>query len=157
MNSAVVVPIKKSRPVPAIFWGGLTAGILDITAAFLTWATQGISPMRILQGIAKGALGPKAFQGGWKTAALGLAVHFLVAYTATTIFYLASRKIAFLTRLPLASGVLYGIAVYLFMYFVVMPLASLKPLLTPSGIVVAVLTHIFCVGLPISLTVRRYS
>ncbi|MCU1311647.1 MAG: hypothetical protein JWO20_2772 [Candidatus Angelobacter sp.] len=157
MNSAVVVPIKKSRPIPAIFWGGLTAGILDITAAFVTWAPRGISPMRILQGIAKGALGPKAFQGGWKTAALGLAVHFLVAYTATTIFYLASRKIAFLTRLPLASGVLYGIAVYLFMYFVVMPLASLKPLLTPSAIVIAVLTHIFCVGLPISLTVRRYS
>jgi hypothetical protein len=157
MNSAAVVPIKKSSAIPAIFWGGLTAGILDITAAFVTWAPKGISPVRILQGIARGALGPSAFQGGWKTAALGLAVHFLVAYTATTVFYLASRKIEFLTRQAVVSGALYGVAVYLFMYFVVMPLASLKPLLTPSAIVVAVLTHIFCVGLPISLMVRRYS
>src|SRR5437879_5124660 len=107
MNSAVVVPIKKSRAVPAIFWGGLTAGILDITAAFITWAPRGISPMRVLQGVAKGALGAKAFQGGSKTAALGLAVHFLVAYTATTVFYLASRKLTFLTRLAITSGVLY--------------------------------------------------
>ncbi|MCU1305451.1 MAG: hypothetical protein JWN45_146 [Acidobacteriaceae bacterium] len=157
MSSAVVVPIRKSRAFPAIFWGGLTAGILDITAAFVTWAPRGISPVRVLQGIARGALGPKAFQGGWKTAALGLAVHFLVAYTATAVFYLASRRFTFLTRLAISSGVLYGIAVYLFMYFVVMPLASLKPVLTPSAIAVAVLTHIFCVGLPISQTVRRYS
>jgi hypothetical protein len=157
MNSAVVVPIKKSRPVPAIFWGGLTVGVLDITAAFVTWAPRGISPMRVLQGVARGALGAKAFQGGWATAALGLAFHFLIAFTATAVFYLASRKIAFLTRQAIASGALYGIAVYLFMYFVVMPLASLKPALTPSAIVIAVLTHIFCVGLPISLTVRRFS
>jgi hypothetical protein len=149
--------MRKSRALPAIFWGGLTAGILDITAAFVTWAPHGISPIRILQGVAKGAFGPKSYEGGLKTAALGLAFHFLIAYTATAVFYLASRKIAFLTEKAIASGVLYGIAVYLFMYFGVMPLASLKPSLTPSAIAIAVLTHIFCVGLPISLTVRRYS
>jgi hypothetical protein len=156
MNSAVS-PMRKSSALSAIVWGGLTAGVLDITAAFVTWAPKGVSPTRILQGIAKGALGPGAYQGGLKTAALGLAFHFLIAFTATTVFYLASRKIAFLIRQPITSGVLYGIAVYLFMYFVVMPLASIKPALTPSAITIAVLTHIFCVGLPISLTVRRYS
>lgn len=156
MNSTAA-PMRKSRALPAIFWGGLTAGVLDITAAFVTWAPRGISPIRILQGVAKGALGSKAYEGGLKTAALGLAFHFLIAYTATAVFYLASRKIAFLTQKAMASGVLYGIAVYLFMYFGVMPLASLKPSLTPSAIAIAVLTHIFCVGLPISLTVRRYS
>lgn len=156
MNSTAV-PMRKSRALPAIFWGGLTAGILDITAAFVTWAPRGISPIRILQGVAKGALGPKAYQGGLKTAALGLAFHFLIAFTATAVFYLASRKIAFLTQQAIASGVLYGVAVYLFMYFGVMPLASLKPSLAPTDIAIAVLTHIFCIGLPISLTVRRYS
>jgi hypothetical protein len=156
MKSAVAL-MRKSSAGSAIFWAGLTAGLLDITAAFVTWMPRGVSATRLLQGIAKGALGPKSYEGGWKTAALGLAIHFLVAFTAATVFYLASRKLTFLTRQAIASGVLYGVAVYLFMYFVVMPLASLKPSLTPSAIAVAVLTHIFCVGLPISLQVRRYS
>ncbi|MCU1286842.1 MAG: hypothetical protein JWO13_3192 [Acidobacteriales bacterium] len=156
MNTALA-PTRTSRALPAIVLGGLTAGILDITAAFVTWVPRGVSPVRILQGIAKGALGAKAYEGGLATAALGLAFHFLTAFTATTVFYLASRKIAWLTQQAIAAGVVYGVAVYLFMYFVVMPLASIKPLLTPSAIVIAVLTHIFCVGLPISITVRRYS
>jgi len=155
--STAAVPMRKSSAISVIVWGGLTAGVLDITAAFVTWAPKGVSPTRILQGIAKGALGPEAYKGGLSTAALGLAFHFLIAFTAAAVFYLASRKIAFLIRQPIVSGVLYGIAVYLFMYFGVMPLASIKPLLTPSAIAIAVLTHIFCVGLPISLTVRRYS
>jgi uncharacterized membrane protein YagU involved in acid resistance len=144
--------------VAAIFLAGLTCGLLDITAAFVTWGLKGIRPIRILQGIASGLLGANAFNMGWDSAALGLACHFLIAMSAATIFYLASRELRFLTLRPVLSGVLYGIAVYLVMYWIVMPLSryQTRPF-SLTNTVIAIVTHIICVGLPISLIIHRYS
>ena len=74
--------MRKRRALFVIFWAGSLCGVLDITAAFVTWALKGIMPARILQGIAAGLLGLKSFDGGMPTAALGLAFHFLIAFTA---------------------------------------------------------------------------
>jgi len=41
-------------PGRAIFWGGLIAGILDITQAFIGFSLMGSTPFRILQGVASG-------------------------------------------------------------------------------------------------------
>jgi hypothetical protein len=124
----------------------------------VTWAPLGIRPAQILRGIASGLLGPKSFHGGWQTAALGAVLHFLIAGSAASLFYGASRKLRFLTRRPVVSGVLYGIAVYVFMYWVVMPLSAYhKPPFSIVATVIAIVTHIVCVGLPIALVVRRYS
>jgi uncharacterized membrane protein YagU involved in acid resistance len=153
-------PIKTQKPSAflTIFSAGIAAGILDITAAFVTWAPRGIRPAKILHGIASGLLGPRSFYGGWQTAMLGAAIHFLIAFSAASVFYGASRKLIFLRRRPVLSGVLYGIVVYLFMYWVVMPLSAYhKPPFSISATIIAVVTHIVCVGLPISLIVRRYS
>jgi len=79
-----------------IFWGGLIAGTLDICAACLTsWLRAGVGPVRVLHSVASGLLGAAAFDGGAKTAVLGLALHFLIATGATVAFYLASRKMMF--------------------------------------------------------------
>src|SRR5215207_3770064 len=142
-----------------IFWGGLIAGTLDICAAFLTaWLRRGVSPAALLRFVASGLLGPPAFTGGAKTAAIGLALHFLIATVATAVYYFASRKLLFLIERPVHLGLLYGVAVYLFMNFVVLPL-SLVPRgpITVSGFIIGLLTIMFCVGLPIALIVRRYS
>ena len=141
----------------AIVIGWLLAGILDLTSAVLITLYYHRSVTQMLQGIASGAIGKAAFDGGTGTAALGVAFHFLIALIWTTVFYLASRKIGFLTAQPVVSGVLYGVFVYLVMYLAVQPLAGLHPkfgLLTTSR---AVLVHIFCVGLPIALSVKRFS
>ena len=149
---------NRSRALPAIFWAGLTAGIMDICAAFITWWPQGITPVRILKGIAGGLLGPQATSGGWPVALLGLACHFFIAFSAATVFYLASRKIGFLTSRPVLSGVLYGVCVYLVMYWIVVPLSALhrRPH-SLSASVIAILTHMICVGLPISLVISRFA
>jgi hypothetical protein len=146
-----------SRALAAIFWAGLVCGCMDITAAFVTWWPKGITPMRILRGISAGLLGiSKARAGGWKTAALGLGLHFFIAFTWATVFYVASRKIEFMTRQAIATGVLYGVMVYLVMYWVVKPLSLVPPsTFSWSATIVAVLTHIVCVGLPISLVVKK--
>ena len=149
--------LPKSRAASAIFWAGLIAGAMDITAAFVTWAPQGVSPIRILQGIASGLLGAYSFAGGWKTAALGLVCHFFIAFSAATVFYVASRKIIFMTRRPVASGILYGVAVYFVMYWIVLPLSSFhKGPFSWSATVIAIITHMVCVGTPISLVINRY-
>src|SRR5215467_13042906 len=93
-----------------IFWGGLIAGTLDICAAFLTaWLRAGIGPVRLLQFVASGLLGSAAAEGGVKTAAIGLGLHFLIATIWAIVFYLASRKWLFLIERPVMYGLLYGI------------------------------------------------
>lgn len=141
----------------AIFWAGLLCGVLDITAAFITWAVKGVSPLRVLQGIAVGLLGAKSFQGGWRTAALGAACHFFIAFSAAAIFYAASRKLTFMTRMPFVSGPLYGLVVYSVMYWIVIPLRVPGRPFSWTATVIAVLTHIVCVGTPIAFMVRRFS
>ena len=154
------VPTGKPRPLLAIFWGGLLCGILDISSAFVAYYIyRRIPPMRILQSVAAGAIGrTSAFSGGWKTALLGLCFHFLIAFTAATVFYLASRHIDFLTRYPWISGALYAEVVYLTMNFVVIPLsATTRGAFVWPVLITGPIGHIFFVGLPISLSVRRFS
>src|SRR6478736_427726 len=79
----------------AIFWGGLACGVFDITQACVGYGIQNhLPPQRIFQSVASGLLGPKAFQGGAKTAALGLALHFFIAFSWAAGYYVASRQIA---------------------------------------------------------------
>jgi hypothetical protein len=142
-----------------IFWGGLIAGTLDICAAFLTaWLRAGVGPVRVLHFVASGLIGATAFNGGAKTAILGLALHFLIATVAAVVFYIASRYLLVLIERPIIFGLLYGIAVYLFMNFVVLPLSAIphRPI-TLSGFIIGILTIMFCIGLPIALIVRRFS
>src|SRR5579864_4798710 len=107
MNSSGSSQIAARRPhgaFPAIFFAGLLAGVLDISAAFITWAPQGVPPVRILHGIASGLLGPQAFSEGTASALLGGAIHFLTAFSAAAVFYVASRKIEFVTRRPIVAA-----------------------------------------------------
>jgi hypothetical protein len=146
------------RAVRTIFWAGLTCGVMDISAAFLYAGSRGVQPARLLRGIASGLLGEEALHGGFWIAALGLAIHFFVAFSAAAVFYAASRKLAFLTARPVVSGILYGCAVYLVMYWIVVPLSRIhRGPVTLTSTVIAILTHMVCVGSPISLVISRFS
>ena len=149
--------MDRSRAFRAIASAGLIAGILDITSAFVIAELKGTGSIRMLQGIASGLLGPRSFDGGMATAGLGLAVHFLIAFTAASVFYAASRKLTFLTQHAVTSGLLYGIAVYLSMYWIVVPLAFVNARHSVSRDVTAVIIHMLLIGLPISLIVRWHS
>jgi hypothetical protein len=147
----------RSTSARAIFVGGLIVGMLDITSAFVIWWTRNTPPTYGLQGIAAGLLGQQSFEGGFATAGLGLAIHFLIAFVVVTIFYMASRKISFLTEHVVMSGVLYGLAVYCFMYWVVLPNAFPKFGHRLFNDLLAIAIHITLIGLPTSLIVRKYS
>jgi hypothetical protein len=142
----------------AIAMAGLACGAMDITAALIVYGQFGIAPMRLLQGVASGLLGPAAYDGGAATAALGLACHFTVAFGAATVFHFASRALAFLSEQAVAAGALYGIAVYFFMQYVTVPLsrAARRPFVL-KFMIIGIVIHIFCVGLPIALANRKFS
>jgi hypothetical protein len=144
--------------VRAIAWGGLAAGVLDITAAFVIYGARGATPVRILQSIAGGLIGPAAFRGGLQTAALGALLHFLIAFTAAAVFYAASRSLPVLVRRPAVWGPLYGIVVYLFMNYVVVPLSAVpkRPFVLRMALLILVV-HMVCVGLPIAFAVHRFA
>jgi uncharacterized membrane protein YagU involved in acid resistance len=147
-----------ANPTKAIVSAGTVCGIMDITAALVVYGVMGAKPLRLLQGIAGGILGPSTYRGGIPTALLGLALHFVIAFGAATVFYVASRSIRFLIDQAVVSGVLYGIAVYFFMQRVVIPFsrANRNPF-SLKFMIIGIIIHIFCVGLPIALSVRKYS
>lgn len=147
----------KSRALSAILWGGLIAGTLDLTYACISWALRGVGPVRIMQSVASGLLGAESYQGGAPTAALGVALHFLILFIAAALYYAASRKLELLVRRAVVCGLLYGVAIYLFMNFVVVPLSAFphEPSFTVASVALNVSMHMLLVGLPIALVVRR--
>src|SRR5258708_10109322 len=110
----------------AIFWGGLACGILDITQAMIAYHLQsGAKPIQILQSVASGVLGRESFRGGMKSAALGAVLHFLIAFTAAAVFYVASRKIHFLITHAIIARMLSCYMVWPLMTFVSIPLSTI--------------------------------
>jgi hypothetical protein len=149
-----VTPMKPPRAFDTIIYGGLTAGTLDILDAFIVSGLRGVSPERVLRYIASGVLGPNASQGGLEVAALGLGLHFVIALGAATTFWAASQKLSILVRRPVICGLAFGLGVWAFMQYVVVPLSLVRGaagapplllLLNQFGI------HALGVGLPIAL------
>jgi hypothetical protein len=144
------------KPLQAILLGGLSAGVLDFLGACVTNASRGVTPLRIAQSIASGWLGRAAFEGGYRTASLGVASHFLIALGAATVFVFASRQWPWLLEHVALSGVFYGVAVFWFMQLVVLPLSAIafkQNFLWPV-VLTGMIVHVVCVGWPIALAAR---
>jgi hypothetical protein len=152
--STLVTP----QPLRAILTAGLICGVLDGLCAIGLSLLFGNGPVRMLQGIASGVLGSSAFKGGAGAAALGLALHFVIAFGASAVYYSASRVLPVLIARATLSGVLYGFAVHLFMQFVVIPLSAIggRPFVLQSFVLLAVV-HMIVVGPSIALTIRHFS
>jgi len=104
--------------------------------------------------------------GGAGMAAIGLAMHFTVALTATLVFYALSRRIAFLRTAPLWTiGPLYGTIVFSAMNYGTIPALSwvrslylgTPPRWPGSMSWPQLLIHMAFVGTPIVWGVRRSS
>ena len=145
-----------ARYAHPVLVGGVLVGVLDILAAFALRAAYGGSPIGVLQGIAGGLLGPSAFAGGTATAALGLVLHFLIAFGAAAVYYAASRRLRVLVRRPVLSGLAYGVVVHAVMSQVVLPLSRLELRAVPWHYTATmVLIHMLFVGLPIALAIAN--
>jgi uncharacterized membrane protein YagU involved in acid resistance len=134
----------------------LLVGVLDISDAFIFYGLRGTPPIRILQGIASGVLGRNAFSMGHRAALLGLFFHFFIAFSATTVFLLAARKLP-LARHPFLNGALFGVALYIVMNYIVLPLSKIGLRPTPPlvPLINGIAALVFCIGIPLALIARR--
>ena len=124
-------------------------------ACVFSYIRRGAKPIAVLQSVAAGALGPKAQEGGIKTAALGLFFHFLIALTAATVYYFSSRVLGFMITHAIISGILYGICVYLFMYGIVLRVSAIHSTRYPWPVLIGNLAiHTLGIGLTIALITR---
>ena len=137
--------------------GGLVAGTGDIAYACAFWALKrGVSPQRILQRVASGWLGAASFTGGWASAALGLATHYVIATAMAAAYYLAARRWPALWERAVPCGAAYGLVLYGVMNYVVVPLSAAAPgSKDPLWVALSIVVHMLVIGLPIALFARR--
>jgi hypothetical protein len=143
----------KGNALLAIAAGGGIAGALDLTQACILFGA------RVPFGVAAGLLGVEAARhGGAGTYALGVCLHFFIAFSAATIYYAASRKLPFLAEYPLVCGLFFGVAVELVMSYIVLPLSALhaKGPYELNDVLLGLGVHMVIVGLPISFSVWRF-
>ena len=146
-----------ARNVRLVALAGAVGATCDIVYAILYYGWRGVPAERILQTVASGLLGKAAYGGGWPVAGLGLALHYAIVIVAAALFLAAARRWPWLREEPVSAGLAYGVAIYGFMNFVVLPLSAYPyplrfPLLTTAS---GLLVHMLGVGLPISLITRR--
>jgi hypothetical protein len=145
------------RAADVILVGGLAAGALDIVNAMLFWRLYAESdPARILQSIAAGIQGEAAFAGGAASAALGLFLHFFMMFGMAAVYWLACRRWTWMLARPVAAGIGYGLATWVAMNYVVVPLsrASAPPFIA-AWFVDGLLAHVLLVGLLFAFLARR--
>jgi uncharacterized membrane protein YagU involved in acid resistance len=143
---------------------GLLTGVTDgLFSSVLSVAFYHSTVERLFQGVASTLLGPEAFNGGIRTAAVGVCMHFGVAFTWSAVF------LFFVARLPWIRGVLatprgtlktaslYGPLVWLVMSLVVIPLLLHRPPKINVRWWVQLLGHIPFVGLPIVASIAGTS
>jgi hypothetical protein len=133
----------------------LVAGTLDILAATILTLVRGGQPMTMLRTVASGPF-PGATQWGARGSLLGLAVHFALMAIMATVFMLAASRWRGLWEKPLFWGLLYGLATYVAMNLVVVPLrwpAAFPP--SPLSAATQLFCHIVLVGIPIALIAAR--
>jgi hypothetical protein len=152
-EDAVSRVASKRSALLAIAVGGGVAGAVDLTQACILFGT------RVPLGVAAGLLGPEAAgQGGAGTYALGILLHFFIAFSAATIYYTSSRKLRFLAEYPLVCGLFFGAAVEVVMSYIVLPLSALhaRGPYELHDVLLGFGVHMVVVGLPISFSVWRF-
>lgn len=151
--TTMAVPMHKSGLLTPILIGGLIAGTFDEICALVT---MGLQVPRV---VAAGLVGTWAIKSTsvWVWV-LGVVLHFVVAFGAATVYCLASRKLTFLKEHFVVCGMFFGIAVFLVMYLVVMPLCAFHYVgpYTLRTLIQGILVHMVLIGLPIGMSLRWF-
>jgi hypothetical protein len=135
-----------------ILYVTLLAGTLDILAAFLNaYLSSGVLPGRVLQYIASGVFGKKAFTGGNEMMVWGLIFHFLIAFFCVLVFFLSYPRLKFLHGKMILNAFLIGTVAWLVTNLLVIPFSKVPPAGWQwENIIKGWLILVFCIGGPVS-------
>jgi hypothetical protein len=135
---------------------GVATGIVDgLFSSVLSVVFYHSTVTRLFQGVASVLFGPEALEGGTRMAAIGLLMHFAVAFGWSAVFLLAVTRSAWIRAL-LASphgtvkvASVYGPLVWIVMSLAVIPLLAHRPPAINIRWWVQLVGHAPFVGLPI--------
>lgn len=115
---------RLAAALPLLFGGGLLIGTLDLLFAFGFWAPRGATFTGILHSISAGWYGAQSREMGLHSAVVGALSHYLIASTFVLAYWAAAGRWPALLRHPWICGSAYGVALYLAMNFIVLPLSA---------------------------------
>ncbi|HEY9421266.1 MAG TPA: hypothetical protein VIW92_07625 [Thermoanaerobaculia bacterium] len=141
---------------------GLLTGVTDgLFASVLSVAFYDSTVTRLFQGVATTLLGPAALDGGIKTAAVGVLMHFGVALGWSAVFLFLLNRSSWIRGLlrsrygVLKVATLYGPFIWIVMSLVVIPLLLHRPPAITGRWWVQLIGHIPFVGLPIVWSIGK--
>lgn len=142
----------------AIIQAGLLAGTLDILAAFTHFYIKtGKNPLLILRFIASAVFGKAAFEEGNSMLAIGLLLHYIIAFCWTILFFLLYPQIIALVKNKFVAAFFYGIIIWLAMNLLILPMTKLpKPTLSLVPSITGALILIVAIGVPVALLAKKY-
>jgi hypothetical protein len=131
------------------------SGTLDIAFAMILTLLYGREIGNMLRFVGSGPF-PQAKEMGSSGAILGLLVHFTLMAIMAAAYVFAARRVPVLIERPIQWGILYGLATYVVMNWLVVPIRFDTPLPpSPTAIFTQLFAHIALVGIPIALITSR--
>lgn len=147
---------SKSDAVASIAGATFICGSLDLLGASLLASLAGRGPIQVLQSIAGALLGRATYDGGLRSAGIGLLLHFGIMAMMAAAYVLIVQRIPWFARHSLLGGAIYGVALYAVMYLIVLPLRwpALFPTAAVEDVIGQLACHIFLVGIPMAVSVN---
>lgn len=138
--------------VRPILIGALVAGTLDaIDGVVFNGLANHLGPVQVLQYIASGFYGARSFDMGLTSAAVGAAAHYFIALVLAAIYVAAARLLPVLNRHVVVLGSAFGVAVFLTMNFVILPMTHVVATpITPAFLINGLIGHALFVGVAIA-------
>ena len=135
---------------------GVLTGVTDgLFSSVLSVAFYHSTVQRLFQGVASTLLGLEAFNGGALTFAIGVLMHFGVAFGWSVVFLLIFNRAKWIRRLlnspygVVKVASLYGPFIWMVMSLAVIPLLLQRPPAINIRWLVQLIGHIPFVGIPI--------
>lgn len=153
MNQTVSDTGRNSLLKPILI-GGVIAGVLDEASAMIAFGWG------VPRAVASGLMGQKAFDNGVGTWLLGVGLHFAIAISAAAVYCLLSARLKFLREHYIVGALFLGIAAYLTMNILVLPISAVPfPVgpFTVNALRTGLLAHVLFIGLPIAISLRLFS
>ena len=136
---------------------GLIVGMLDILAAFIQYyiSTQK-NPLIVLKFIASGVFGKEAFSAGNMMLVWGLLFHLFIATCFSILFFWIAAQLPSILKYKLLTGLLYGVFIWCFMQFIVLPLSQIPqgPITLTKALIAAGIL-VVCIGIPLTFMAKK--
>jgi hypothetical protein len=162
MSAAAGAPITLDRSAGSrLLRAWLLTGVVDGLWAIVLTLVYQRSVARLFQGIAATLFGERMLDGGASAVAIGVVMHFGVAFAWSAVFLLLVTRSSWLRAvLDSSFGVLkvaavYGPMIWIVMSVVVIPLLVRRPVTISGRWWIQLIGHIVFVGIPIVWSIGR--